>query len=107
MYCFILFRPDPSTLANVHVIHSTVVTYWYIRTLKLLSANKYFGPYVMMIGKMAEQMTYFVVLLLVVLMAFGVCRQAILFPNEPPSKNSVIFTSFWSFRSRNLSTGVL
>ena len=65
---------DPTSLPYVHVIHSTVITYWYTRILKLLSANKYFGPYVMMIGKMAEQMTYFVVLLLVVLMSFGVCR---------------------------------
>ncbi len=44
--------------------------------------NKYFGPYVMMIGRMIENMIYFVVLLLVVLMAFGVCRQGILFPDE-------------------------
>ena len=36
----------------------------------------------MMIGRMIENMIYFVVLLLVVLMAFGVCRQGILFPNE-------------------------
>jgi hypothetical protein len=46
--------------------------------------NKYFGPYVMMIGRMIENMMYFVVLLLVALMAFGVCRQGILFPNEEP-----------------------
>ena len=37
-----------------------------------------------MIGRMIENMMYFVVLLLVVLMAFGVCRQSILFPNEDP-----------------------
>ena len=37
-----------------------------------------------MIAKMIENMMYFVVLLLVVLMAFGVCRQSILFPNEEP-----------------------
>ena len=36
----------------------------------------------MMIGKMIENMIYFVVLLLVVLMAFGVSRQGILYPNE-------------------------
>jgi hypothetical protein len=35
-----------------------------------------------MIGRMIENMMYFVVLLLVVLMAFGVCRQSILYPNE-------------------------
>ncbi len=54
----------------------------YVRSLKLIGVNKYFGPYVMMIGKMIENMIYFVVLLLVVLMAFGVSRQSILFPNE-------------------------
>ena len=46
--------------------------------------SKYFGPYVMMIGRMIENMMYFVVLLLVAMMAFGVCRQGILFPNEEP-----------------------
>lgn len=35
-----------------------------------------------MMGKMVKNMIYFVVLLLVVLMSFGVCRQAILFPNN-------------------------
>ena len=81
---FFVRLQDPSTLPTVHVIHSTLITYWYVRSLKFIGANKYFGPFVMMIGKMIEHMIYFVVLLLVVLMAFGVCRQAILFPNEPP-----------------------
>lgn len=35
-----------------------------------------------MMGKMVKNMIYFVVLLLVVLMSFGVSRQSILFPNE-------------------------
>ena len=37
-------------------------------------------------GKMIENMIYFIVLLLVVLMAFGVCRQSILYPNEEPGR---------------------
>lgn len=56
----------------------------YLRILEILSANKYLGPLVMMMGKMIKNMAYFVVLLLVVLMAFGVCRQSILYPNEEP-----------------------
>lgn len=43
------------------------------------------GPLVTMMGKMVKNMIYFVVLLLVVLMSFGVCRQAILYPNAEPS----------------------
>lgn len=38
-----------------------------------------------MMGKMVKNMIYFVVLLLVVLMSFGVSRQSILNPNEPAS----------------------
>lgn len=37
-----------------------------------------------MMGKMVKNMTYFVVLLVVVLMSFGVTRQAILNPNAEP-----------------------
>lgn len=37
-----------------------------------------------MMGKMVKNMIYFVVLLLVVLMSFGVARQAILHPHSDP-----------------------
>lgn len=37
-----------------------------------------------MMGKMVKNMTYFVVLLIVVLLSFGVTRQAILNPNAEP-----------------------
>lgn len=37
-----------------------------------------------MMGKMVKNMIYFVVLLLVVLMSFGVARQAILNPHSDP-----------------------
>lgn len=40
------------------------------------------GPLVTMMGKMVKNMIYFVVLLLVVLMSFGVSRQSILNPHE-------------------------
>lgn len=38
-----------------------------------------------MMGKMVKNMIYFVVLLLVVLMSFGVARQSILYPNKEPN----------------------
>ena len=44
--------------------------------------NILLGPLVTMMGKMVKNMIYFVVLLLVVLMSFGVARQAILNPNS-------------------------
>ena len=38
-------------IPSVHATYSTVICYWYIRSLKLVGVNKYFGPYVVMIGK--------------------------------------------------------
>lgn len=37
-----------------------------------------------MMGKMVKNMLYFVVLLLIVLMSFGVSRQSILYPDSDP-----------------------
>ena len=84
LIAFVLRLLDTSWIKYSRVVYATLITYWYVRSLKLIGVNKYFGQYVMMIGKMIAHMFYFVVLLLVVLMAFGICRQAILFPNEEP-----------------------
>ncbi|KAJ1521079.1 hypothetical protein ONE63_002785 [Megalurothrips usitatus] len=58
------------------------IIYWYLRIFTILSVNKYLGPLVTMMDKMVKNMIYFVVLLLVVLVSFGVCRQAILNPDK-------------------------
>ncbi|KMQ88634.1 transient receptor potential cation channel [Lasius niger] len=73
-----------STLEIGRVIYCVDCIYWYLRILNILGVNKYFGPLVTMMGKMVKNMIYFVVLLLVVLMSFGVARQAILNPNSKP-----------------------
>lgn len=43
------------------------------------------GPLVTMMGKMVKNMIYFIVLLLIILMSFGVSRQAILKPDQDPT----------------------
>ncbi|XP_076339242.1 transient receptor potential cation channel trpm-like isoform X2 [Tachypleus tridentatus] len=86
--CFLVgmaLRFHPPTHEEGRVIYSMDIMYWYIRSLDFLSVNKYLGPYVTMIGKMVMNMIYFVVLLLVVLMSYGVARQSILYPYEEPS----------------------
>ncbi|GIX66978.1 transient receptor potential cation channel trpm, partial [Caerostris darwini] len=75
-------RLNPATQDYGRVIYCLDIMYWYIRSLDFLSVNKYLGPYVTMIGKMVIDMIYFVVLLLVVLMSYGVARQGILNPDE-------------------------
>ncbi|XP_028025210.1 transient receptor potential cation channel trpm isoform X2 [Bombyx mandarina] len=67
------------------VIYCVDIIYWYLRILNILGVNKYLGPLVTMMGKMVKNMIYFVVLLLVVLMSFGVARQAILHPDKDAS----------------------
>ncbi|EFN73002.1 Transient receptor potential cation channel CG34123 [Camponotus floridanus] len=73
-----------STFDVGRVIYCVDCIYWYLRILNILGVNKYFGPLVTMMGKMVKNMIYFVILLLVVLMSFGVTRQAILHQNSEP-----------------------
>ncbi|XP_044294888.1 transient receptor potential cation channel subfamily M member 1 [Varanus komodoensis] len=80
------------------VIYCVDIIFWYIRVLDIFGVNKYLGPYVMMIGKMMIDMLYFVVIMLVVLMSFGVARQAILHPDEEPSwrlARNIFYVPYW------------
>ncbi|XP_049876563.1 transient receptor potential cation channel trpm isoform X10 [Pectinophora gossypiella] len=78
-------RLRASSMDVGRVIYCVDIIYWYLRILNILGVNKYLGPLVTMMGKMVKNMIYFVVLLLVVLMSFGVARQAILYPDEDAS----------------------
>ncbi|BES91248.1 Transient receptor potential cation channel [Nesidiocoris tenuis] len=78
-------RVKPSSKDVGRVMFCVDIVYWYLRILNILGVNKYLGPLVTMMGKMVKNMIYFVVLLAVVLMSFGVCRQAILYPDSEPS----------------------
>lgn len=78
----VVFRFQSNTFEVGRVIYCVNSIYWYLHILNILSVNKYLGPLVTMMGKMVKNMIYFVVLLLIVLMSFGVARQALLFPNQ-------------------------
>uniref|UniRef100_UPI0009B3E998 transient receptor potential cation channel subfamily M member 7-like n=1 Tax=Monopterus albus TaxID=43700 RepID=UPI0009B3E998 len=74
------------------------IIFWYVRLLDILAVNQQAGPYVMMIAKMVANMFYIVVIMAVVLLSFGVPRQAILKPNEEPSwtlAKDVVFQPYW------------
>ncbi|XP_044746513.1 transient receptor potential cation channel trpm isoform X5 [Coccinella septempunctata] len=81
----VTFRMQPDTFDHGRVIYCVNSIYWYLRILNILSVNKYLGPLVTMMGKMVKNMIYFVVLLLIVLMSFGVTRQAINNPDQEAS----------------------
>uniref|UniRef100_G3PZU2 Transient receptor potential cation channel, subfamily M, member 1a n=1 Tax=Gasterosteus aculeatus aculeatus TaxID=481459 RepID=G3PZU2_GASAC len=90
-------QSEPS-MGYGRVIYCVDIIFWYIRVLDIFGVNKYLGPYVMMIGKMMIDMLYFVVIMLVVLMSFGVARQAILHPDEKPTwrlARNIFYMPYW------------
>ncbi|XP_038077470.1 transient receptor potential cation channel subfamily M member 1-like [Patiria miniata] len=76
------FRFAPATKSAGRVIYCVVIIMWYLKVLEILSVNIYLGPFVNMIGKMMRDMCYFIILLIIFLMGFGVVRQSVLHPNE-------------------------
>ncbi|XP_066523255.1 transient receptor potential cation channel subfamily M member 1-like [Hoplias malabaricus] len=100
MFLFgVLLRLQPEPYMGYgRVIYCVDIIFWYIRVLDIFGVNKYLGPYVMMIGKMMIDMLYFVVIMLVVLMSFGVARQAILHPDEEPTwrlARNIFYMPYW------------
>ncbi|KAG9267203.1 transient receptor potential cation channel subfamily M member 1-like [Astyanax mexicanus] len=94
----LLLRLQNSYMGYGRVIYCVDIIFWYIRVLDIFGVNKYLGPYVMMIGKMMIDMLYFVVIMLVVLMSFGVARQAILHPDEEPTwrlARNIFYMPYW------------
>ncbi|CAG9538250.1 unnamed protein product [Cercopithifilaria johnstoni] len=55
---------------------------WSIKLLDFISMHPRMGPYITMAGKMIQNMLYIIVLLFVSMLAFGLARQAITYPNE-------------------------
>ncbi|XP_061561791.1 transient receptor potential cation channel subfamily M member 1-like isoform X2 [Phycodurus eques] len=89
---------DEPFMGYGRVVYCVDIIFWYIRVLDIFGVNKYLGPYVMMIGKMMIDMLYFVVIMLVVLMSFGVARQAILHPDEEPTwrlARNIFYMPYW------------
>ncbi|XP_039270713.2 transient receptor potential cation channel subfamily M member 1-like isoform X2 [Styela clava] len=75
---------DEYLLKIGRALYCVNIALWYIRLLNIFSVSKYLGPYVMMMGKMMVDLGTFIILLAVVLISFGVTRQAILYPDESP-----------------------
>ncbi|XP_065333383.1 transient receptor potential cation channel trpm isoform X3 [Cloeon dipterum] len=81
----LMLRLQSETMMIGRAMFCVCVVYWYLKILTYVGVNKYLGPLVTMMGKMVINMIYFVVLLLVVLMSFGVARQGILYPHNQSS----------------------
>ncbi|CAI9735207.1 transient receptor potential cation channel subfamily M member-like 2 isoform X4 [Octopus vulgaris] len=58
---------------------------FFIRILYMLSSHRHLGPKLVMIKKMIQDLGYFIVILLVFMIAFGISTQSILYPSTPVS----------------------
>ncbi|XP_063044458.1 transient receptor potential cation channel subfamily M member 7 [Engraulis encrasicolus] len=91
-------HPDGEVFVAGRIMYCLNIIFWYVRLLDILAVNQQAGPYVMMIGKMVANMFYIVVIMAIVLLSYGVPRQAILYPNETASWNlakEVVFQPYW------------
>ncbi|CAJ0571052.1 unnamed protein product, partial [Mesorhabditis spiculigera] len=55
---------------------------WVMKLLDYMSVHPKLGPYITMAGRMIQSMVYVIVMLCVSLLAFGLARQSITYPNE-------------------------
>jgi transient receptor potential cation channel subfamily M protein 3 len=75
-------RLYPPTKSVGRVVLAVNFMLWAIKLLDFLSVHPRFGPYVTMAGKMITSMSNIVVMLAISLLAFGLTRQSITYPNE-------------------------
>ncbi|KAL3865684.1 hypothetical protein ACJMK2_043048, partial [Sinanodonta woodiana] len=94
-----VLRVDPGMYKATRVIYAVNIVFWYMRMLEILSVNKYLGPYVKIIGKLVRDMSYFIIILLIVLMSFGIVRQSIHYQDKemPLGRRfrNVFFYPYW------------
>lgn len=79
----VVLRLQESTVEYGHLLYAIDAWFWVLRLLNVFYANRIIGPYVLIIGKMFKDMLYFITILLVFTLAYGVVTTAILQPQDP------------------------
>uniref|UniRef100_A0A0N4ZLR6 Transient receptor potential cation channel n=1 Tax=Parastrongyloides trichosuri TaxID=131310 RepID=A0A0N4ZLR6_PARTI len=79
---FIFRTISDSTVQTGRVILAVDTTIWILKILDYLTIYPKFGIYITMVLKMISAMSYHIALLFISLLAFGLPRQSIFFPNE-------------------------
>nr|XP_022329694.1 transient receptor potential cation channel subfamily M member 1-like isoform X4 [Crassostrea virginica] len=91
-------RMYDETRKAARILYTLNIVFFYIRILEILSVNQYLGPYVKIIGKLLRDMSYFLIIMLLVVMSFGIIRQAVHFQDEDPSwflVRNMFFYPYW------------
>ena len=72
-------------LSLAHVIFSVNAIILYMRSLQWLAMHRKIGPLMVMVGYMCRDLSYFMVIMLVAMIGYGVALQSILYPHSPLS----------------------
>ncbi|XP_071942447.1 transient receptor potential cation channel subfamily M member-like 2 isoform X2 [Antedon mediterranea] len=86
------------TFSAARVILAIDLMIFYIRLLQVFSVNKNLGPKLIMISKMMVDLAFFMCILFVFLIAYGVASQAIMFPNTSgffPIVKGIMYKSYF------------
>ncbi|KAM8960568.1 transient receptor potential cation channel subfamily M member 6 [Pelodytes ibericus] len=89
---------EPPLRTAGRIIYCLDIIFWYTRLLDFFAVNQQAGPYITMIGKMTSNMFGIVIIMAIVILAFGVARKAILSPDEAPSwtlARDIVFQPYW------------
>ncbi|CAF1494168.1 unnamed protein product, partial [Adineta steineri] len=76
--CILRFLPISGCFNIARTILAIDLSIWYIRTLDIFSAVKRLGPKLVMIGEMVHDLTFFMLMLTVFVLAFGVPTYSLL-----------------------------
>ncbi|XP_057305453.1 transient receptor potential cation channel subfamily M member 7-like isoform X1 [Hydractinia symbiolongicarpus] len=72
-----------------HIVYALDIMIWIVRLLDICAISKTLGPYVVMVQRMTVDVIYFLIILSVFLLSYGVARYAILLPQDDFSWSSI------------------
>ncbi|CAF3921870.1 unnamed protein product, partial [Rotaria sp. Silwood1] len=76
--CILRFLPINQCFCFARIVLAIDLCIWYIRTLDIFSAIKRLGPKLVMIGEMIHDLKFFMLMLIVFILAFGVPAYSLL-----------------------------
>ncbi|WAR05149.1 TMP2L-like protein [Mya arenaria] len=82
------FTPYESTFEAARVILAINFVTFFMRLLHIVSVHKELGPKLVMIGKMIQDLMYFLVILMVFMCSYAIASHSILYPNSPLTWNT-------------------
>ncbi|XP_033724836.1 transient receptor potential cation channel subfamily M member-like 2 isoform X2 [Pecten maximus] len=93
------FLPYDSTLEVARVVLALNLITFFFRILHIFSVHKELGPKLVMIARMFFDLLYFVIILMVFVVAYAIAAYSILYPNSELSFDlaiAVLRTAYWN-----------